>query len=141
MSDINTVWSGTYGDWFLDASNHLVDGDDLQTAVILSLFTDRQARTDDVISDGTGDRRGWWGDPSFGSRLWLLDREKLPRDVAKRAKTYATEALQWLLDDQVVSKFDIVATVMLPSRLNLFVTAYRTGGPSVASQFTWAWKS
>ncbi|TAL89293.1 MAG: hypothetical protein EPN62_08825 [Candidimonas sp.] len=141
MSDINTVWSGTYGDWFLDVSNHLAAGDDLQTAVILSLFTDRQARTDDVISDGTGDRRGWWADPSFGSRLWLLDREKLPRDVAKRAKTYATEALKWLLDDQVVSKFDIVATVVVPSRLNLFVTAYRTGGPSVASQFTWAWKS
>lgn len=141
MSDIKTVWSGTHGDWLLDASNHLADGDDLQTAVILSLFTDRQARTDDIIPDGTGDRRGWWGDPNFGSRLWLLDREKLPRNVAQRAKTYATEALQWLLDDRVVSSFDIVATVIMPDRLNLFVTANRTGNQPVASQFTWAWRS
>ncbi|WP_235210433.1 phage GP46 family protein [Caballeronia sordidicola] len=27
-----------------------------------SLFTDRQARADDVIPDGSDDPRGWWRD-------------------------------------------------------------------------------
>lgn len=43
-----------------EGNGDLVNGDDLQTAMIISLFTDRVARDDDDI-DGE-DRRGWWGD-------------------------------------------------------------------------------
>lgn len=41
----------------------------------------------------------WWADPSVGSLLYTLQREKdLPR-VARQAEAYAREALQPLLDD------------------------------------------
>lgn len=48
--------------------------DGLDTAVVISLFTDREANEDDTLPDdaigldgtlvrrGSGDRRGWWGD-------------------------------------------------------------------------------
>ena len=38
-------------------------GDDsLRTAVILSLFCHRRAEDEDVIPDGTSNKRGWWAD-------------------------------------------------------------------------------
>jgi phage gp46-like protein len=66
-------------------SGELANGDDFQTAAIISLFTDRVARADDPYEDN--DRRGWWGfneQNQLGSRLWLIRREKLTREVAEK---------------------------------------------------------
>lgn len=85
----------------------------LETAVIVSLLTDRRANTDDALPDGRAssglippDRRGWAGDAlsdvdgdRIGSRLWLLSREKQTEQTRLRAIDYAEEALQWLIDD------------------------------------------
>lgn len=81
----------------------------LHTAVIVSLFTDRRAESDDEIPDGSGDRRGWWADPALGSRLWLLARAKETPDTLARARAYAIEALQWLIDDGVATAVDVTA--------------------------------
>lgn len=60
MSDISSFWDieRLVAEW-REGNGDLVNGDDLQTAMIISLFTDRVARDDDDI-DGE-DRRGWWG--------------------------------------------------------------------------------
>lgn len=60
MSDISSFWNvdALHADWRTDPGA-LETGNDLQTAIILSLFTDRLARRDDAY-DGS-DRRGWWG--------------------------------------------------------------------------------
>lgn len=81
----------------------------LHTAVIVSLFTDRRAESDDEIPDGSGDRRGWWADPALGSRLWLLARAKETPDTLARARAYAIESLQWLIDDGVATAVDVTA--------------------------------
>jgi phage gp46-like protein len=79
--------------------------------MLMSLFTDRQARDDDVIPDGPNDPRGWWGDTNplhpIDSRLWLLDRSKQTQEVLARAHDYIVEALQWMLDDGVLAFFDM----------------------------------
>ncbi|WP_213977480.1 phage GP46 family protein, partial [Serratia marcescens] len=83
MSDISSFWDieRLVAEW-REGNGDLINGDDLQTAMIISLFTDRVARDDDDI-DGE-DRRGWWGDMgedhNIGSRLWLLRRQKLTQD-------------------------------------------------------------
>lgn len=87
----------------------LATEDGLRTAVIVSLFTDRRAEPDDEIPDGSGDRRGWWADPTLGSRLWLLARAKETPDTLARARAYAIEALQWLVDDGVATAVDVTA--------------------------------
>ncbi len=82
----------------------------LETACIISLFTNRRAteqelRLAGLDSDHLG---GWWGD-SFpeidgdvlGSKLWLLERGKRQQATLDDADRYAAEALQWLLDDKV----------------------------------------
>lgn len=101
-------------DWLLDLPS-LKGEDGLKTAIIISLFTDRRANDDDVIPDGTNNRRGYWGDAfpvvegdSYGSRLWLLHREKDMQVVVNRAHDYVTEAMQWLIDDGVASRVDVL---------------------------------
>jgi phage gp46-like protein len=148
MSDIQTRWDTTFnrGDYAV-AGGALAVGHDIQTAVLLSLFTDRLAQPGDVIPDappsGLVDRRGWWGDDDphypIGSRLWLLDRSKGPLDVAQRAEDYAREALQWLLDDGVAAKFDIQAAWVRPNQLKLVVVAYRTDGSILSNLSTNLW--
>lgn len=74
----------------------------LKSAVWMSLGTDRRAENDDVLPGGDGDKRGWWGDSfrprRIGSRLWLLERQKITADTLLRAEEYAAEALAWLTE-------------------------------------------
>jgi phage gp46-like protein len=94
----------------------------LRSAVIISLYTDRRAEADDVLPDGTEDRRGFWADPTLGSRLWLLARAKETDDVLARAREYANEALAWLLDDGVARAVEVTATWVAKGVLGLIVT-------------------
>lgn len=144
MTDISTTWivqSGT-GDWSI-ADGQLASGDDLATAVLISLFTDRRATDDQVPPDGSGDRRGWWGDfdqgVPIGSRLWLLDREKLTDEVAADAKVYIAEALQWLIDDQVATRVDVATGISGRNQLDAVVRITRQDGTATNLRYGWAW--
>lgn len=140
MSDIKVVWDNEngFGDWALVGSR-LAEGDDLASSILDSIFTDRQAEADDVIPDGTGDRRGWWADPTFGSRLWLLDRSKQVDDTLKRAKDYCEEALQWLLDDEVVASIDVETSFPQPGMLGIVLTVRKQDGTLQSFEFDWVW--
>lgn len=81
----------------------------LHSSILISLFTDRQAEPDDVIPDGTDNRRGWWANPKLGSRLWLLDRITATDDVLDRAREYCIEALQWMIDDAIAKNVNAEA--------------------------------
>ena len=81
-------------------------------AVVISLFSWRRALSSDLLDDD--ERMGWWGD-SFpavdndrtGSRLWLLRRRPITPQTLADARQYALEALQWLLDDRLVSALSV----------------------------------
>lgn len=143
MSDISSFWNvdAIHADWQAD-SGALTTGNDLQTAIIISLFTDRLARRDDTY-DGS-DRRGWWGDSDsdnqMGSRLWLIRREKLTTRVAIKAEEYAKEALSWLKNDGVVSEILIAAQIVLPNRLNLTIRYLPPDGDWQECAFFWIWE-
>jgi phage gp46-like protein len=144
MADISTIWSpvNLRGDWLL-AGTQLQSGQDLVSAVLISLFSDRIANPDDVIPDGTNDPRGWWGDDAahpIGSRLWLLSRAKQTTDTLARAQTYIAEALQWLIDDGVVARFDIYVEWTRASFLGARVVAYKNDGTTLSTSFQSAWK-
>jgi phage gp46-like protein len=131
MPDISTLWDTTRGDWRLSGAD-LVNGDDLVTPVLLSLFTDRTANPDDTITDGSSDPRGWWGDDGtylLGSRLWLLDRAKRTQQTLQLAQGYIEEALQWMIDDGVVDSFDVYVEWTRRNLLGARVTAHRDGKP------------
>lgn len=142
-TDIKTVWDvdASLGDWRAGHGG-LLDGDDLHTAILLSLFTDRLARADDDI-DGD-DRRGWWGDSgatsAIGSRLWLLRRQKLTTQVAIKAEDYAREALAWLMEDAVVSAISPRAKIIFPNTLLLIIAYQQPGKTQSSVKFSWVWE-
>ena len=143
MSDTAIIWSPGLGrgDWNLQATQ-LQTGNDLTTAVLISLFTDRQANPDDIIPDGTNDPRGWWGDDAtrpIGSRLWLLSRVKQTTKTLARAQDYIAEALKWLIDDGVVARFDITTEWTKPGFLGANVIAYEKSGAAIALNSSAVW--
>lgn len=82
----------------------------LNTAVLISLFTDARATPDDQPPGGPGDLRGYWGDAwpvvagdTVGSKLWLLERSKNTQQVLVDAIRYTETALQWMVDDGVAT--------------------------------------
>lgn len=151
MTDIRTI--NTAGpiafdfDWNMGFGT-LESDDGLETAVIISLFSDRTAAADDILPDGMGDRRGFWGDVSLdggppdliGSRLWLLSRAKATLKTAARAKQYTLEALQWLIDDGVAGAIAVVAEYVSREQLRLTVTITRQlAGQQVSHRYDFVW--
>jgi len=151
--DIRIVWDSDLmeGDFSFDTSIQELESDaGLETAVIISLFTDRRAKIDDILPDSNNpDRRGWWGDlvsdienDQIGSRLWLLNREKTLKSVLIRTKEYAKEALNWLIEDKVVTKIEISAEKYGPvgqDILALLVQIYKPDGTIVPFKYEAQW--
>lgn len=115
--EIKIIWDNDLfqGDLFYENGDLIYD-QGLQTAVYISLFTDRRADDDDILPDSQStDKRGWWGDlaspdvegDQIGSRLWLLERSKTTADVLVRAKEYVEECLEWLIEDGIASDIDV----------------------------------
>ena len=169
MSDIQTGWNpatGT-GDWILaperpslwtdEGGNLIVDQDgllinaiidqsntldfvnDLTTAVLISLFTDAAADDDDIIPDGTTNKRGWWGDSTMGSKIWLLSRSKATSAVAGQVVGYAEAALAWLVADQIAASVSASAQWVSSRCLQLTVTITRGNGAAIAIRFSNLW--
>jgi phage gp46-like protein len=140
MSDIPTLLApgAAQADWQISGTT----GDqDLATAVVLSLFTDGEARADDPVPGG--DRRGWYGDDGdavrMGSRLWLLERRKADQATLNDARAFITEAVQWLVDDGVVARFDLALDYDAGNFLAARLVANRRDGSTVAMNFSFAW--
>lgn len=143
MSDISSWWNTDTlcADW-KSGNGDLLSGDDLQSAIMISLFTDRLAHSDDDYDDEH--RRGWWADTGtdgfIGSRLWLLRRQKLTTQVAKKAEDYAREALAWLITDGVVSDIQIRTQIVWPQRLNMVIRYHRPDSGAEDLRFYWVWE-
>jgi phage gp46-like protein len=148
--DVWILWDNlnAQGDWTL-AAGDLQTGQDLETACLVSLFTDKLATPDFVPTDGSSDRRGWWADPyndqPLGSNLWQLERAKKTRDTLGLAQRYAAEALQWLVDDGVAKEI-VVNTAWLGAAigstlLGIGIAIVKPDGSVTRFTFGWAWQS
>lgn len=148
LSDLALTWSIATGEADLSMiDNDLASDPGLETAVILSLFTDRRAQEDDVPPSGDpDDRRGWWGDEfndvegdRYGSRLWLLDRSKRTNEVARLAEEYSREALAWMIEDKVAASIDIAIDISRRDAMGIAVTLQRPGREAISFRFARAW--
>lgn len=148
MSDLALVWdSDALAADLVAEANDLVRDAGLETAILLSLYTDRRAEDGDVLPLGETDRRGWWGDAvpvvegdRMGSRLWLLAREKQTDTVRRRAEEYVREALQWLVDDRVASRIEVAVSFPRSGAIGITVDIYRPGADSAAAyRFDHVW--
>ncbi|MDB5432434.1 MAG: hypothetical protein JWP35_3550 [Caulobacter sp.] len=148
MTDIALTWSDvTAAAEMVLTGGDLATDDGLQTAVIISLFSDARAAEDDDLPHADADRRGWWGDTyadvegdSIGSRLWLLSRGKQLPGTLTEAKTYAQEALAWLIEDGVAASIDIEASYPAPGFWALGIGISRPHGPA-RNRFDFVWEA
>lgn len=136
-SDIQIVG----GDFLLD--------DTLQTAVELSLFTDKRATLDEIRTFQAGlqsrqSRRGFWANTfkrlSQGSGLWLLQREKKTAANLARAKKFCDESLNWMLETGVVQSVSTLAEYS-GSALIIIVSITKPDGQAAGFQYQYAWDS
>ncbi len=152
MTDIALLWDPVQGiaDMALSGPDLQTDSG-LRTAVIISLFTDRQAEPGDVIPDGSTDPRGWWGDMPIaasqqdsppastdfiGSRLWLLDRALQTNETLRRAESYAQEALAWMTAAGVAGSITAAASFPAIGQIALAISINQAGS---LSTFNFAW--
>lgn len=134
------------GDLILEGQD-LARDDGLESAVIVSLFTDRRATPEQIrIGDDPADLRGWWGDyrPSVdgdqtGSHLWLLRREKQTSEVLTRARQYAEQALAWMIDDKVAKSITVTTEYGQPGWLLIESVIERPNGSRVRYRYDYEW--
>ena len=137
---------GGYADWIMADANDPKDQRgglrarmQLHTAIMLCLFTDKRLPEGMTPPDDPRDRRGWWGNSirlpgepegvELGSLLWTLERGTLSEATRALAIDYATEALQVLIDQGAVARFEIDATVdPVRGMLGMTVNAFNNVG-------------
>jgi phage gp46-like protein len=98
------------------ADGDIETADFFDTAIYVSLFSDRRANESEVLESHR--RRGWIGNeytPGFegGSKLWLFEQSRLTRTVVNEVEDAAREALQWFVDDEfavAIRKSDLRVT-------------------------------
>lgn len=144
------IWTDEHGNSVLDlagrpvaasftAGTGLAVGDDLLTAVLISLFTDGAADPDDAIPDGSDDPRGWWGG-EIGSKLWLRMRSKATLSALALVRRDIEQALAWLVEDNVAARVDVATEWTRPRLLGARVLILRADGTRRALAFAQDWE-
>lgn len=146
--DIKIIYDKETDSFDIDYSNgDLVREDGLESAVLISLFSDARVSSDEA--DDPEDLRGWWGDlttedDQIGSKLWLLQRSKTVKDNLTKARRYIEQALQWMIDDGVAIKIE-AETFRFgdPGNdgLGFRVAIYKQSGEVVAFKYSDAWEA
>lgn len=146
MADAAMIMTEAGGELVLSGFD-LARDDGLETAVIISLFTDRRASAEQIPAElPQDDLRGYWGDISnasaadqTGSLLWLLAREKQLPQVLSRAQQYCREALAWMTEDLVATRVEVATEFIAQGWMLILVDIYRPTGSPVRYRFNYEW--
>lgn len=126
----------------MDVADLLAD-EGLETAAIISLFTDRRLADGQVPPDGASDPRGWWGDIGdtdgikIGSLLWLLWREKVLPSTIASAIAYCRTALQWMIDDGIARSVNVTAERAGLYQISIGIEITRPSGDVLRYAYLW----
>ena len=114
--------------------------DSFDTALIVSLFTDARANSADVPDPSR--RRGWIGNehtPEFemGGTLWVhLEQGRMTGSTMRKIEDAARGALQWLLDEDLITAITNVVVEGSIDRVTLNLTIERSPGRTERRHFT-----
>lgn len=149
MADIALTFTDFGGGDLVLAGQDLLRDDGLESAVLLSLFTDKRARPEQLRpDDDPSDLRGYWGDvapaaesDSTGSLLWLLKREKQAPETLARAQQYARDALAWLVDDKIASGVTVATSYAAPGLMRIDAGIARPDGTKTRYRYDYEWSA
>lgn len=109
-------------DFQLNSAGDILTADFFDTAILVSLLTDRRANESEVLDPEN--RRGWIGNestPDFeqGSKIWIYEQSKLTRIILNKISIAGNDALQWFVVDGFADSIDVVETIATISGLAL----------------------
>lgn len=115
----------------------------LETAVIISIFSERRV-TEEELPDGETDKRGWWGDllsdvqgDQIGSKLWTKRRAKATIANKLAIKEALRNCLLWMIEDGLASSVEVDASFPKPSEILLKVDIQRPSGKNERYALVW----
>jgi phage gp46-like protein len=148
--DVRIIFDPTTGTGdFAMSGKDLMQGLELETAVLISLFTDARADPGDIVRDD--DPRGWWADtyaaledPSLpviandriGSKLWQVFYRPRNQATLNWMADQILIALNWMLIDGVASAVTAVPSFTGSGGVGALVTITANGVPT---QYNYAW--
>ena len=121
-------------------------GDDLQTAVEVSMFSNARALTnpDELVRETISILQGWWADSletePLGSLFWTFRRRKETQEVLNGVDEAFTDSLQWLVADGVVTSAAVTTEFVGNGRMK--INALLVKPDTTEANFTWqfAWE-
>lgn len=130
----------------LDIENgDLLTEQGLETAVLISLFSDQRINEEE-LPPGLISKRGWWGDlfadfegDKIGSKIWILDRSKNSLETLAQLETYAKECLAWMITDGVASSIEVEGEIDEDNnqQINLSISITRPSGETDIFGIIW----
>lgn len=115
-------------DLTIDSTGDILTADFFDTALLMSLYTERRASESEVSESRF--RRGWIGNESFtdgfeiGSKIWLFEQSRLNRDTLNGITSAAIEGLQWFLNRGFAINL-AVDTVLVQGIITLQIDIFR----------------
>lgn len=127
------------------ANGDVVIGDDLHTAIGLSLFSNRRADSSTFSPEVLNSNQGWWGDifrdSPLGSVYWQLARRKRSEAVLELVRAASVQSLSWLTEDGIASSIEVTTSWLRVSAglmdVKIVVTRSTGGTSSFNYQFVW----
>jgi phage gp46-like protein len=145
MTDIalHQIGVGQFGVALNVAGTDLLADEGLETAIIMSLFTDSRMSGGSAPPDGSDDPRGWWGDIGeadgfqLGSLLWTLWREKVVPATVARAIEYCRAALRWMISDGIARAVNVTAERAGLYQISIGIEIVRPAGSALRYAYLW----
>ena len=154
MGDIRIVWDPVTGTGdFNMLGNGLELGHDLETASLISMFTDAQADPGDIVYDT--DPAGTWidtyaalEDPALlaipndrmGSKLWQVFARPRTQDTLNWLRNEIIRCHDWMIADGVASAVEADAFFTGPGGIGARVTITANGRTNIFS-YVWGQES
>jgi phage gp46-like protein len=149
MSDVRIKYFPDTGEFDLDIKVNEIENDEgLETAVLISLFSDARCEEEE-LPEGETSRRGFWGDAvenpdniQTGSKLWVvIERAKTTDELLEEVREFCEQALEWLIDDMVADSVTVETSYLNTSTLNIEIEITRPDGRSVNFKYNGVWEA
>lgn len=109
-----------------DENGDFVPLDDIETAIITALFTDKRSNA----------RRGHFALEFFeGSKLWLADQARITTNLLVEVRQYVTKTLEFLIKDDYVINYNVDVKVSGNSTLEIIVKLQKINGTLVTRRY------
>jgi phage gp46-like protein len=123
----------------IDDVGDIKSSDTFDTAIVVSLFTDRRADASEILQPEN--RRGWIGDEStpgieIGSKLWLYNQSRLTQTTLNGMIDAARSALRWFVTEGLLESLTSAGSIVDSDEIQLLVSLKRFNSEVEPKLFT-----